>query len=62
MGRIPKSAGSTHEWCGVSHDQPNLSNQQRMSGYPDSKIHGAYMGPTWTQMGPMLSPWTLLTG
>ena len=32
---------------------------------PDSKIHGANMGPTWVlwpQMGPMLAPWTLLSG
>ena len=26
---------------------------------PDSKVHGANMGPT---MGPMLAPWTLLSG
>ena len=32
---------------------------------PDSKVHGANMGPTWghrTQVGPMLAPWTLLSG
>ena len=32
---------------------------------PDNKFHGANMGPTWgrrAQMGPMLAPWTLLTG
>ena len=32
---------------------------------PDSKVHGANMGPTWVlsaQMGPMLAPWTLLSG
>ena len=39
---------------------------------PDSKVHGANMGPTWvlsdpdgscrTQMGPKLAPWTLLSG
>ena len=31
----------------------------------DSKVHGAIMGPTWVlsaQMGPMFSPWTLLSG
>ena len=26
--------------------------------YPDSKFHGANMGPTWV----MLAPWTLLSG
>ena len=33
--------------------------------YPDSKVHGAKMGPIWVlspQMGPMLAPWTLLWG
>ena len=32
---------------------------------PDSKVHGADMGPTWVlrpQMGPMLAPWTLIWG
>ena len=32
---------------------------------PDSKVHGADMGPTWayrTQVGPMLVTWTLLSG
>ena len=31
---------------------------------PDSKVHGANMGPTWadrTHVGPMLAPWTLLS-
>ena len=36
---------------------------------PDSKVHGANMGPTWgppgscrPQVGPLLAPWTLLSG
>ena len=32
---------------------------------PDSKVHGTNMGPSGadrTQMGPMLAPWTLLSG
>ena len=32
---------------------------------PDSNAHGAHMGPIWgrqTQVGPMLAPWTLLSG
>ena len=32
--------------------------------YPDSKVHGANMGPPGScrpQMGPMLAPWTLLS-
>ena len=32
---------------------------------PDSKVHGANMGPSgscWPQMGPMLAPWSLLSG
>ena len=34
-------------------------------GDPDSRVHWANMGPTWVlpaQMGPMLAPWTLLSG
>ena len=35
--------------------------------FPDSKFHGANMGPTWsgvdrTQVSPILAPWTLLSG
>ena len=30
--------------------------------YPDSKVHGANMGPCRPQTGPMLAPWTLLSG
>ena len=33
--------------------------------YPDNNVHGANMGPSGadrTQMGPMLAPWTLLSG
>ena len=33
--------------------------------YPDSKVRGANMGPSGadrTQVGPMLAPWTLLSG
>ena len=35
--------------------------------YPDSKIHGANMGPTWVlsawpQMGPMMATWALPSG
>ena len=32
---------------------------------PDSKVHGANVGPTWadrTQVGPMLATWILLSG
>ena len=32
---------------------------------PDSKVHGANMGPIWGRQdlgGPMLAPWTLLSG
>ena len=33
--------------------------------FPDSKVHGNNMGPTWVLLakdGPMLVPWTLLSG
>ena len=35
------------------------------NNHPDSKVHGANMGPTWVLSasdGPMLAPWTLLSG
>ena len=37
----------------------------QLTGYPDSKFHGANMGPSGadrTQVGPMLASWTLLSG
>ena len=37
----------------------------RRTTYPECKVNGANMGPTWScrpQMGPMLAPWTLLSG
>ena len=40
-----------NDWCG--------------RWFPDSKVHGANMGPPgscWPQMGPILAPWTLLSG
>ena len=39
--------------------------ENKRHNYPDSKIHGAYMGPPGadrTQVGPMLAPWSLLSG
>ena len=36
-----------------------------MKRVPDSKIHGGNMGPIWADkahVGPMLAPWTLLSG
>ena len=36
-----------------------------LAGNPDSKVHGVNMGPSGadrTQVGPMLAPWTLLSG
>ena len=39
--------------------------RKAMWSHPDSKVHGANMGPTWvlrSQIGPMLAPWTLLSG
>ena len=37
----------------------------RVENIPDNKVYGAYMGPHGTdraQVGPMLAPWTLLSG
>ena len=39
--------------------------RRNASSIPDSKIHGDNMGPTWVLSapdGPMLAPWTLLSG
>ena len=39
--------------------------QKLLTVYPDSKVHGANMGPIWGQHdpgGPMSAPWTLLSG
>ena len=39
--------------------------RKAMRSHPDNKVHGANMGPTWVlryQIGPMLAPWTLLSG
>ena len=41
----------------------NLELLGRVKNTPDSKVHGAYMGPPGdnrTQVSPMLTPWTLL--
>ena len=43
--------------------QLNLSYSSWNVGTPDSKVHGANTGPIWgRQVGPMLAPWTLLSG
>ena len=37
----------------------------REQAIPDSKVHGANMGPSGadrTKVGPVLAPWTLLSG
>ena len=38
---------------------------QIVSVYPGSKVHGAYMGPTWGRQvpgWPQVGPWSLLSG
>ena len=37
-------------------------NDNNLYEFPNSKVHGAHMGPTWvdrTQVGPMLAQWNL---
>ena len=59
-----QSSGSMHTlvtW------EPSGKIEAQSSGivFPDSKVHGANMGLIWadrTQVGPMLAPWTLLSG
>ena len=43
----------------LSRSQINISIIWCVHDTPDSKVHGANMGPIW---GPMLAPWTLLSG
>ena len=48
--------------------QTSLANDEYLSdliSFPDSKVHGPTWGPSGadrTQVGPMLAPWTLLSG
>ena len=47
--------------CMKNHPAGNSPHK----GHLDSKVHGANMGPSGadrTQVGPMLAPWTLLSG
>ena len=42
-----------------------MSYTSAVYSYPDSKVHGANMGPSGadrTQVGPMLASWTLISG
>ena len=51
----------TLKYCDFSAVSISKSNNRT----PDNKVHGANMGPVWadrTQVGPMLAPWTLLSG
>ena len=58
----------THNWtiCSKAYSGWQQGKyQSSMSLHPDSKVHGANMGPTWVLSvpdGPMLAPWTLLSG
>ena len=39
-------------------------NGRHLPDDPDSKVHGAYLGPTWVLLAPerpLLAPWTLLS-
>ena len=50
--------------CPNSNDPRKVSNIPKQYDIPDSKVHGANMGPPGScrpQMGPMLAPWTLLS-
>ena len=49
-------------WQAAMFYLPCLVTRQ---AYPDSKVHGANMGPIWGRQdpgGPILAPWTLLSG
>ena len=50
---------------GYTQKHRRLNFRQHLHTVPDSKLHGANMGPIWadmTQVGPMLAPWILLSG
>ena len=52
-----------HAW--ISMLKLGMDEQLHTIDLPDSKVHGANMGPIWahrSQVGPMLAPWTLLSG
>ena len=54
---VIKDSCATQDW---GHNHRNTWHNT-----PDSKVHGANMGPLGSsrpQMGPMLAPWTLLSG
>ena len=61
------------DWSPLAHDPRIFSLMKIRFGswpdvvkhYPDSKVHGPTWGPPGScrpQMGPMLAPWTLLSG
>ena len=56
-------------WAEITYPFPNFNGctfeAKSFHPIPDSKVHGANMGPPEScrpQMGPMLAPWTLLSG
>ena len=58
----------TREYC-ILNDNNKLLNYtfpvNHEYAVPDSKVHGANMGPTWadrTHVDPMWATWTLLSG
>ena len=57
---LPKAAGCLHNLPTVKAVQGDCG---RVHTNPDSKVHGANLGPIWgRQVGPMLASWTLLSG
>ena len=63
----PRTLG---QWCCNLHCHSIISIQNSFEHhaklwFPDSKVHGANMGPTWGREdpgGPHVGPWTLLSG
>ena len=55
-------------WVNALHADPvstSILDKISMLGNPDRKVYGANMGPIWGRQdpgGPMLVPWTLLSG
>ena len=57
LGKVAPGDAHMYRWT--------ASSVSPVNSIPDSKVHGAEMGPIWDRQdpdGPMLAPWTFLSG
>ena len=52
----------TEKFTNFRGSEVSRGKHVQIQSYPDSKVQGANMGPTWVLLVPMLAPWTLLWG